>query len=158
MKIIYCHHAHRKKGNPPSQNDGITRLGKKDAKNTRSFIEEICSTSKYSVKAIYTSEFFRCTKTSEIINKNLKLPVIIEPRLNEFGSIKGESWVELQERITGFIDEIVETYDENDMIICVTSGVNIAPFIIKSFGTQISDNTPFLWIPSCSPIVFDVKK
>ena len=32
MKIIYVHHAHRKMGNPPSQDDDITKLGKQDAK------------------------------------------------------------------------------------------------------------------------------
>ena len=31
MKVIYCHHAHRNKSNPPSQNDDITKIGEKDA-------------------------------------------------------------------------------------------------------------------------------
>ena len=31
MKVIYCHHAHRNKSNPQSQNDDITKICEKDA-------------------------------------------------------------------------------------------------------------------------------
>lgn len=158
MKIIYCHHAHRQKGNPPSQSDGITEIGVKDAEIVNKLLLELKKQTKDAFKTIYTSEFFRCTKTAEIINKDLNLPIIIDKRLNEHGSNKNETWIDTQSRITELINEILEKYENDDIVVCITSGVNIAPFISKSFGLPISKNTPFLGVPSCSPIIFDFKK
>lgn len=63
MKIFYIHHAMRKKNTPPSQMDGITNIGKKDAK----LVAKIFSDAKKKVEnivAIYTSPFLRCKKNS----------------------------------------------------------------------------------------------
>jgi len=55
MKIIYVHHAERERGNPPSQNDNITRLGVKDAKLTAELIKNMKRWA--DIKCIYTSPF-----------------------------------------------------------------------------------------------------
>ncbi len=156
MYIIYCHHANRQKGNPPSQQDDITDLGVQDAKLFGELLKK--STDKVKVKAIYTSEFLRCTKTADLINQHIKAPVIVDARLNEHGSNFGESWLDTQTRITRLLDEIIDQYEDKDYVICVTSGVNIAPFISKAYGLQPTPNTPYLGVPTCSPIIFEYKK
>ena len=156
MKIIYVHHGNRKKGNPSTQDDDLTEIGYKDCE----VVAEILNDDKLKprVKAIYTSPYFRCRKTAEIINKYLNVDIINDDRLNEYVGSSSESWTDVQCRIIDIIDEIVEKYDDDDVVICVTSGVNVAGFIIKSFGLETGQDTPFLWIPSCSPIIFDFKK
>lgn len=155
MKIIYVHHGNRKLGSPPSKDDDLTKLGYKDC----NLLAELFNNEKikHKIKAIYTSPFFRCSKTAELINKNLNAQIIEDARLNEFDS-KIESWTELQNRVTDCIDDIVQKYSDEDMIICVTSGVNIVSFINKAYNLPSSNNAPFLKIPSCSPIIFEYKK
>ena len=69
MKIIYIHHALRAVGNPPTQNDGIQPLGIKDAETTAELLKGMSDKSKSTFRAIYTSPYYRCSKTAEIINK-----------------------------------------------------------------------------------------
>lgn len=167
MKIIYVHHALRQVGNPPSQDDKIQPLGLQDAEIVAELMKMM---SEYSnIKAIYTSPYFRCAKTAEIINKHLNVPIYEEPRLNEFNKvfdviegnktiIKTESWVDCQIRIRNAIKDIINKYDNRDTVICVTSGVNITAFISLAFKIPASDNLPFPWVPSCSPIGFEIDK
>ena len=156
MKIIYIHHGQRLKGNPSSQNDGLTELGLKDCYLTADLLND--NKIKENIKAIYTSPFYRCKKTAEIVNTNLGVDIIDDDRLNEFGSIDGESWSECQERLLLCLNDIENKYNDDDIVICVTSGVNICAFIIKAFGLSVSLENPFLIVPSCSPIMFDYKK
>ena len=169
MKIIYVHHALRDVGNPPSQDDKIQPLGIKDAETTAELLKVMKEKSKSTFKAIYTSPYYRCSKTAETINKHINLPIFEEPRLNEFNKVfeviqggkivaKTESWLECQTRIREAIKDIVNLYDENDTVICVTSGVNITAFIGLAYKIPASDNLPFPWVPSCSPIGFDIDK
>lgn len=167
MRIIYVHHALRQKGNPPSQDDKIQPLGLQDAEIVAELMKMM---SEYSnIKAIYTSPYFRCAKTAEIINKHLNVPIYEEPRFNEFNKVfdviegnktitKTESWVDCQIRIRNAIKDIVNKYDNRDTVICVTSGVNITAFISLAFKIQPSENLPFPLVPSCSPIGFDIDK
>lgn len=69
MKIIYVHHALRDVGNPPSQDDKIQPLGIKDAETTAKLLKIMSEQSKSTFKAIYTSPYYRCSKTAEIINR-----------------------------------------------------------------------------------------
>ena len=85
------------------------------------------------------------------------MPIIADDRLNEFDS-KNEDWVYLQNRVNECIEDILKKYDDEDMIICVTSGVNIVSFINKAYGLTASKNAPFLGVPNCCPIIFDYKK
>lgn len=169
MKIIYIHHALRQKGNPPTQNDDIQPLGIRDAENTAELLKIMSDNSKSEFKAIYTSPYFRCKKTAEIINKHLNLPIYEEPRFNEFNKVfdviegnktitKTETWSECQIRIREAIKDIVFKYDDNDTVICVTSGVNITAFIGLAYKIPISENMPFPWVPSCSPVGFEIDK
>lgn len=155
MKIIYVHHGNRKSSNPPTQEDDLTELGYRDCEIVAELLNNDRIKSK--VRAIYTSPYFRCKKTAEIINKFLNVPIIDDNRLNEFDS-KSEQWVSLQNRVNDCIDDILKKYDDNDMIICVTSGVNIVSFINKAYGLTSSNNAPFLGVPNCCPIIFDYKK
>lgn len=156
MKIIYVHHGNRKIGNPPSQNDDLTELGYKDCQLVSQLFNN--GSIKDSLKAIYTSSFFRCTKTAEIINQFHNVPIIEDERLNEFKSFENETWTDAQTRTINCINDILKKYNDNDTIICVTSGVNLGAFICKSFGIEPSEKTPFLGVASCSPIIFNFKK
>ena len=167
MKIIYVHHALREKNIVPSQDDDILPLGVKDAVLTGKLLEVLHKTSK--IKAIYTSPYLRCRKTAKIINKRINAPIIDEPRLNEFNNVfkrprgestpsESETWEECQSRIMQAIKDIVLRHDDDDVVVCVTSGVNIAAFINIAFGIPPNDNAPFLQIPSCSPIGFNLDK
>lgn len=152
MNIVYCHHAQR--AYTGSQDDDITDLGKKDAELVGQFIKHIPN-----VKAIYTSPYFRCIETARIINKSLNVPIIEEDRFNEFVSKENkETWVDLQKRVITGIKDIVNKYNDEDSIICVISGVNIAGFIDWNLGLEPSENMPFLGVISCSPIIFKYNK
>lgn len=153
MKLIYVHHANRKKGNPPSQNDGITEVGLKDCEVVRELLSLV--NQKEKITKIYTSQFFRCTKTVDIINENVKASVIIDNRLDEVGSVLGETWLDAQKRIKECIDEIVAKSNPTDVVVCVTSGINLGVFVAKAFNVPLSENLPMLGVPSCSPIVFE---
>ena len=156
MKILYVHHGNRKLGNPPTQNDDLTEIGYKDCE----LVAELLNNKrvKDNIKAIYTSNFFRCKKTAEIINKYLNVPIMEDSRLNEFKSIENEQWVDLQNRVSMCIDDIIQKYNNDDIVVCVTSGINIVSFINKAYNLQSSNDAPFLGIPSCCPIIFDYKK
>ena len=167
MKIIYVHHALREKGNPPSQDDKIQPLGIKDAEIVAELFKILSE--KTNLRAIYTSPYYRCAKTAEIINKHTQVPVYNEPRFNEFNNvfeliegdktiIKTETWLDCQLRIRDAIKDIVDKYDDNDTVICVTSGVNITAFIGLAYKIPASENLPFPEVPSCSPIGFEIDK
>ena len=169
MKIIYIHHALRAVGNPPTQNDGIQPLGIKDAETTAELLKGMSDKSKSTFRAIYTSPYYRCSETAKLINKYINLPIYEEPRFNEFNKVfeviqggksitKTETWSECQTRIRNAIKDIVDKYNNNDTVICVTSGVNITAFIGLAYKIPVSENMPFPWVPSCSPIGFEIDK
>ena len=157
MKIIYIHHALRQKGSKNPQDDGIKKIGKKDAKVVAKILKEAQSNN-LNIKAIYSSPFNRCIKTSKIINKYIKLNIIEESRFNEFKSIENETWTDLQNRVREALYDIICKYKENESVVCVTSGVNVVAFISLVYKLEPSENTPFIGIPSCSPIIFEINK
>ena len=156
MQIIYVHHGHRAKGFPRSQDEGLTEIGQKDTELVAELLKDLKG--KSNPKAIYTSQFFRCTKTAENINKHLSLPIIVDTRLDEFESIKGETWTDLLNRVIESLKDIIKKHDNNDTVIVVTSGVNLSAFICLNFGLTPSENIPMLAVPSCSPIGFNFDK
>lgn len=157
MELIFVHHAMRKFGNPPSQNDGITRLGRKDAKMVGKILL-LRQEKKHNIKAIYTSPFYRCDKTAKLINYKIKVPIIMEERFNELRSIPNESWLDLQVRVRQAIMDIVDRFDDDDCVVCVTSGVNIVAFMQLIFKLPPDDDAPFVQISSCSPLLFTINK
>lgn len=167
MKIFYVHHALRDIGNPPTQEDGLKEVGVEDANVVAKIFDD--GKRYMNVKAIYTSNFYRCKETARIINKYLNVDIIEDERFNEFGSVhlavKGlkdeeskESWEDCQKRIISAIKDIVFKYDEKDTVICVTSGVNLTAFICASYGIKPNNQLPFPLVPSCSPIGFEINK
>ena len=156
MKIIYCHHANRKKEKEFSQNDDITLLGEKDANLVRELIETV--NLKTPISAIYSSEFFRCTKTANIINKNMNLPIILDERLNEKNYKGEEEWKDCQERVKQALLDIIKNHNNTETVLVITSGVNISAFINLAYNLESSNNHPYLAISMCSPIMFDFDK
>ena len=163
MRIVYVHHALRQTGNPPSQNDGIQPLGEKDAETVSKILKQM--TGYCNFKAIYTSPYYRCVKTAEIINKYIQVPIVEDSRLNEFVDGKNgaivihpESWLECQLRIREAIKDIALKYDDKDTVVCVTSGVNITAFISLAFKIEPSNDLPLPIVPGCSPICFNIDK
>lgn len=152
MKIIYVHHAHRDVGNPPSQNDDLTELGYEDAKLTAKLLKMI------NIKAIYTSPYFRCRRTADILNSGRNLPIYEDDRLNEFADKSKESWIDVQTRIMESIKDVVYKYEETDCVVFVTSGVNVAGFLNIVYNKKPSKEAPFIGIPSCSPLIFNIDK
>ena len=168
MKIFYVHHALREKSNIPNQKDDIVKTYEKDAKLV-SKLFLLATKNGFNIKAVYTSPYLRCKKTAELVNQYIKVPVIEDERLNEFASERQakkyglplsetESWTNCQARIMSCLKDIVEKYDDTDAVICVTSGVNIAAFINLAYQIKPSEQVPFLLVPSCSPIGFEIKK
>ncbi len=157
MRIMYIHHANRKKGNPPTQEDGITSVGKRDAVLVSKMIGEYGSNGA-KFRAIYTSPFKRCLKTAKIINKRLGVEIVEEPRFNEFRSVKDETWLDLQNRVRDALHDIVSKYNGDDIVVCVTSGVNVVAFMQLALKVKPSENAPFIGLPSCSPMVFVINK
>ena len=155
MKIIYVHHGHRLRGNPPGPNDDLTEIGYRDCETVSMLLDVLPSKDK--IVAIYSSPYFRCKKTAELINKNLNLDIIMDDRLNEY-NFSTETWVDAQTRITKCIDDIIQNHNDEEYVICVTSGINIGPFITKAYGLPITETNPHFGVPSCSPIIFEYKK
>ncbi len=158
----------RDKGNPPTQDDGITELGRRDAGIVAELLQDAAKKD-IKIKAIYTSNFYRCKETAKLVNKFIDVPVYEDNRLNEYGSVhkavKGqkddnakETWIECQDRVRAAIKDIVNKYNDHDAVICVTSGVNIASFISLAYGLPSDENAPLIWVPSCSPIIFNIDK
>ncbi len=157
MKMIFVHHANRQKGNPPSQHDDITSLGEQDAIITARLLKRAKDMG-MNIKAIFSSPIKRCIKTAKIISDELNLEITEEPRFDEFGSVPHESWVELQSRVREALFDIVCKFDNGDAVVCVNSGFNIVAFIQLAFNLPPNKNAPFIHIPSCSPMVFEITK
>lgn len=168
MKIFYVHHMLRATSKSPSQNDGVEKLGKKDAKLTAKLFL-YAKNKGVNIKAIYTSTYFRCIETTKIINKYIKVPIIEDERLNEFVGTDGakkyglppdtaETWLNCQNRIIACLKDIVDKYNKDDVVICVTSGVNLTAFISLAYQVKPSEKLPFPLVPSCSPIAFEIDK
>lgn len=56
------------------------------------------------------------------------------------------------------IDDIVKKYEEDDTIICVTSGVNISAFICYFYKIEPNNNIPYTQACGISPVIFNYKK
>lgn len=148
MKILYVHHADRNRDiNIPRQEQDITENGIKEAELLGEKLKQVPN-----ITAIYTSPYVRCRHTAEIINKYSKAPIYEDDRFNEMKN--GETWKELQERNMAAIDDIVHKYGEGDLIVCVTSGVNLSAFVYYFTGMKPDNNNPWIQGVTCSPVLF----
>ncbi len=133
----------------------MTKLGIQDAKICAKLLKLIDE--KRKITAIISSNYNRCIKTAEIINSKIKVPIILDDRFNEFNP-KKENWTNFQKRNQNALNNVLRDYGDNDIIVFVTSGVNVTNFINLTYQLSPSSNAPFLCVPSCSPIMFEVKK
>ena len=106
------------------------------------------------ITAIYTSNFYRCKKTAQIINRELNVPIIEEPRFNEVGSIEGEDWKDCLERNIAALENIVNKYNDDAVILCVSSGINLSAFVCWNLQAKPHKNFPFMGATNCAPIEF----
>lgn len=150
MKIIYCHHAERSvdKNKLRSQEDDITENGIKDAE----LVAELFANQK--ITAIYTSNFYRCRKTAQIINRHVGAPIYEEERFNEVGSVEGEDWRDCLKRNIDAIENIVNKYNDDATIVCVTSGVNLSAFVCWNTKQKPTRDFPFIGTINCAPVTF----
>lgn len=71
---------------------------------------------------------------------------------------KNESWRECQERNMEAIDDLINTYQEDDdLVICVTSGVNLSVFIFYFTKIKASNENPWIQAVACSPVLFSIN-
>ena len=156
MKIIYMHHAERDKSSDAEWGsfertfDDITEIGKKQAELLAQRLKN------EKISAIVSSPYLRCMHTAEIINKYHNLEIKEDSRFNEIQ--KDEEWISLLKRNMEVIDEIVKSHSDDEVILCVTSGVNISAFICYTYNIVPSNDVP--WSQACdiSPVIFNIKK
>lgn len=148
MKLIYVHHADRDRSNKsiPRQEQDITENGKKEAELFAEKLKQV------EITAIYTSPYLRCRHTAEIINKYNNAPIYEEEGFNEMQN--GETYKEFQERNMSSIDKIVKKHSDDDMVICVTSGVNLSSFVFYFTGIAPSNDNTWIQGITCSPVLF----
>lgn len=147
MQIIYVHHADRNRNNKVDrQLQDITENGIADANLLAEKLKDI------NVTAIYTSPYLRCKHTANIINKYQNIEIIDEPRFNEMHL--GETWSEFSLRNMKAIDDIIKKHNENDLIICVSSGVNLSAFIYYFNNITPTNNSPRMQAITTSPVLF----
>lgn len=148
MKILYVHHAERDRLNKSieRQFQDITKNGITEAELLANKLKN------FNITAIYTSPYLRCIHTAEIINKYNKVPIYEENRFNEMEN--SETWKEFQIRNMKAIDDIIKKHNDNDFIICVTSGVNLSAFIHYFTKLEPSNNNPLIQGITISPVLF----
>lgn len=159
MLIYYVHHGERDRGDVKSQDDKLTKIGEKDAINVGKMIYSAYKKNRTlnKLKAIYSSPYYRCKRTAELINRDLNLEIYEDNQLNEHDG-RYETWEECQERVRKCLFDIVSKYDDNDVVICVTSGVNLAAFTSLAYKLKPSKDAPFMSVSSCSIIGFNLTK
>src|SRR5574344_1068856 len=147
MKIIYIHHAERNRDkNIPRQEQDITDDGIIEAKLIGKKLSQL------KIKAIYSSSYKRCIHTSQIINENIKAPIIEKKFLDEMKN--GETWEQVQIRTSNGLADIIKDNNEDDIIVCVTSGVNLSGFIYYFTKIKPNNNNPWIQAIMCSPVLF----
>ena len=156
MKIVYIHHAERDKSSDAEWGsfertfDDITEIGKKQAELLAQRLKN------EKISAIVSSPYLRCMHTAEIINKYHNLEIKEDSRFNEIQ--KDEEWISLLKRNMEAIDEIVKSHSDDEVILCVTSGVNISAFICYIYNIVPSYDVPWSQAYDISPVIFNIKK
>jgi broad specificity phosphatase PhoE len=150
MKILYVHHAERDritKCNDRQLQD-ITENGIKETK----ILGEKLKNLNLNIKAIYSSPYLRCMHTAEIINNYINVPIYEESLFNEMNSY--ETWKEFSLRNMKAIDNIINKHNEEDFIICISSGVNLSPFIYYFNNISPTNDSPKIQALTTSPVLF----
>lgn len=151
MQILYVHHAERDRTNKSidRQYQDITENGIIEANLLAEKLKQV------NITAIYTSPYLRCTHTAKIINKYNNAPIYHENRFNEMKN--EETWKEFQIRHINALDEIIEKHNDDDFIICVSSGVNLSAFIYYFTKKEPSNDNPWIQALTISPVLFSTN-
>ena len=91
-------------------------------------------------------------KETEIINKYNKVPIYEEIRFNEIKN--NETWKEFQTRNMHAIDDIIKKHNNDDFIICVSSGVNLSSFVSYFTKQLLNNHNPVIQAITISPVLF----
>jgi len=150
MKILYVHHADRDRSNKniDRQLQDITEKGIIEANLLAEKLNEL----NINIKAIYTSPYLRCKHTAELIKKHNNTKIIEEPRFNEMHN--GETWTEFSLRNMKAIDDIIKINNNDDFIICVSSGVNLSAFVYYFNNINPNNDSPRMQAITTSPVLF----
>lgn len=153
MQILYVHHADRDRSNKiiDRQLQDITQNGIQEANVLAEKLKEL----NVNITAIYTSPYLRCKHTTEIINKYHHAKVYEEIRFNEMNT--GETWREFSIRNMQGINDIIKKHNDNDFIICVSSGVNLSPFIYYFNNIEPNNDSPKIQALTTSPVLFSTN-
>ncbi len=110
MKIYFVRHG-KTKYNGTGRSTGHTDIpliaeGVAQAEQTASELPK-------DITKIYSSDLIRCKQTTDILNKNLHLPVVYDSRLRErdFGSLAGQLWAEFDPDGTLRAKDVRQEYD-----------------------------------------------
>ena len=148
MKIVYVHHAERDIDKSVlGEEQGITGNGLKELELLVEKIPLLNPT------AFYTSSYKRCLITTEILNREVNVPIIEEERFNEYDG-GSETYKEFLERNIEAIKDIENKYSSDDVIICVTSGVNLSAFVCYFSGNTPSSDSIKCQALRTSPVLF----
>ena len=150
MKILYVHHAERDRITKCSdrQLQDITENGIKETK----ILGEKLKNLNLNIKAIYTSPYLRCMHTAKIINSYINVPIYEETLFNEMNS--SETWKEFSLRNMEGINNIINKHNDEDFIICISSGVNLSPFIYYFNNISPTNDSPKIQALTTSPVLF----
>lgn len=150
MKILYVHHADRDRSNKTvdRQEQDITENGIKESQLLAEKLKQL----NINITAIYTSPYLRCKHTAEIINKYHQAPIYEEPLFNEMHI--SETWKEFSLRNMQGIDNIIKNHKPDDFIICVSSGVNLSPFIYYFNNIEPNNNSSKIQALTTTPVLF----
>ena len=151
MQILYVHHAERDRANKSidRQYQNVTKNGIIEANLLAEKLKQ------KNITAIYTSPYLRCTHTAEIINKYNNAPIYEEDRFNEMKN--EETWKEFQIRHINALNEIINKHNEDDFIVCVSSGVNLSAFIYYFTKQKPSNDNPWIQALTISPVLFSTN-
>ena len=151
MQILYVHHAERDRSNKSidRQYQDITENGITEANLLAEKLKQI------NITAIYTSPYLRCTHTANIINKYNNAPIYEENRFNEMKN--EETWKEFQIRHINALNEIINKHNDDDFIICVSSGINLSAFIYYFTKKEPSNDNPWIQALTISPVLFSTN-
>ncbi len=155
MKIIYMHHAERNIGSGHNdknlrQLEDITERGIKETEIVAERLKD------EKITAIVSSPYLRCMHTGNIINKYHNLDIVEDPRFNE--KRLEENWVDFLNRNMEAIDDIYNKYDDDSIIICITSGVNLSAFVCYFYNIKPTNYIPWCQANGISPVNFTKGK
>lgn len=175
MKIVYIKHAQKDNLGEENQKPGfknqenrLTAFGIKEAEMVANALKE-----EVDFSAIYIGEFCRYKLTADIVNFG-NAPVIVDKRLNESGSddefagvvidnenkkaIYARQAEVLNNRTHEFLNEIIQKHDNDDCVLCVSSGVNLGAFMSFFFSGEKIKMFEVVYATNLSPIVFELDK